>query len=497
MSSETDKLSIKRIKKFNTMLIVGCTVIITAAIAIISALSVITADRVIKDEIRTLTSALTVQINANVSSYFSRMENVCSVILTDPNIASYAPQNTGIGEASKTETDIADRLRTLSAMCSFSDLGIVYNNGITVGNISQNTFNMFNGKVYDTLSDRLKNSHTNWFTGYNSDYSQICHAVRINDNSILFCSFETSNADFEEIFILPPELEEVTVRLVGNDSTVIYSTDRNEISSPLRNDISISFGKTGTFMTDQYLISSEQCSDNRYVICSAPLNEILREKNAAAALIIAAGAIAVILSVLFASFITRKMWEPMKSYVTNLDTKAHTDPVTQLLNKTAFEEAAAEALSNAAGGTKFGLIFIEVDDLKRVNSQSGAAEGDRLLGRAGKFFKNAFDENDIIGRIEGGKFAVLCKIPEKSGGGAAGYVGAKCSGLCKNFYDEANRASTISAGASIFPEHAEYYLPLCSFADNALETAKQNGGSGYAIYSKTGSTNPNSNPDFF
>jgi diguanylate cyclase (GGDEF)-like protein/PAS domain S-box-containing protein len=61
------------------------------------------------------------------------------------------------------------------------------------------------------------------------------------------------------------------------------------------------------------------------------------------------------------------------------------------------------------------LLYLDVDQLKRVNDTFGHPAGDRLLGAVAAILKGTLRESDIIARIGGDEFAVLA-MRSKQGG---------------------------------------------------------------------------------
>lgn len=92
----------------------------------------------------------------------------------------------------------------------------------------------------------------------------------------------------------------------------------------------------------------------------------------------------------------------------NLEQKLLSDDLTGLYNRRGFMHLAAQQLKIARRmGTLLLLIFIDLDDLKKVNDQYGHTEGDQVLAAFAEVLKMTFRESDIIGRVGGDEFAVM------------------------------------------------------------------------------------------
>jgi diguanylate cyclase (GGDEF)-like protein/PAS domain S-box-containing protein len=84
------------------------------------------------------------------------------------------------------------------------------------------------------------------------------------------------------------------------------------------------------------------------------------------------------------------------------------DELTGLYNRRGFMTLAEHTLKTATRMQKtIALIYLDVDNLKRINDTSGHKTGDRALVEIGFVLKKSFRESDIIGRLGGDEFAVL------------------------------------------------------------------------------------------
>lgn len=96
-----------------------------------------------------------------------------------------------------------------------------------------------------------------------------------------------------------------------------------------------------------------------------------------------------------------------------LDLMARSDPLTGLLNRRAFAEAATARLSDGAPQQ---MLFADIDHFKRINDSMGHAEGDRALIHAANVLRAEAPAGSIIARIGGEEFALLIEVKASSGG---------------------------------------------------------------------------------
>ncbi len=93
-------------------------------------------------------------------------------------------------------------------------------------------------------------------------------------------------------------------------------------------------------------------------------------------------------------------------------TASITDELTGLLNRRGFLIFAEKQRSIANRNKKnFSLIFLDLDEMKRINDEFGHREGDMALISVSNILKKTFRASDIIARIGGDEFAILITEP--------------------------------------------------------------------------------------
>jgi diguanylate cyclase (GGDEF)-like protein/PAS domain S-box-containing protein len=90
-----------------------------------------------------------------------------------------------------------------------------------------------------------------------------------------------------------------------------------------------------------------------------------------------------------------------------LERAATTDPLTGLLNRTAFRRAAAEAMAAARHGIPSTLALLDLDHFKAINDTYGHAVGDKALLMVADLLRDRVRAGDVVGRVGGEEFAVL------------------------------------------------------------------------------------------
>ena len=109
-----------------------------------------------------------------------------------------------------------------------------------------------------------------------------------------------------------------------------------------------------------------------------------------------------------AALVVRGLSERVDRLVFALHATARTDPLTDLPNRRAFEEAFAHAAARAdRDGTGLAVLLGDLDAFKDVNDSAGHAAGDALLVQVGEILRATARAGDTVARFGGDEFAVL------------------------------------------------------------------------------------------
>lgn len=161
--------------------------------------------------------------------------------------------------------------------------------------------------------------------------------------------------------------------------------------------------------------------------------------------------------------------------------RARRDPMTGLYNQQTVSELISDTLPECP---RAALMFIDLDNFKRVNDSMGHMAGDEILKKTALILKNSLRSTDICGRIGGDEFVALikniCSTDEVEGCAqricqAMQNMSAQClNGMCV----------TCSIGIALYPNDGTSYTALLKKADSSVYSAKDNGKSCYSFYSK-------------
>ncbi len=168
-----------------------------------------------------------------------------------------------------------------------------------------------------------------------------------------------------------------------------------------------------------------------------------------------------------------------------LRSMALTDALTLLPNRHWLKQNLGATIDAArAASQKLALLFIDLDDFKKINDSLGHAAGDEFLIAVANALRQSLRSRDTVIRLGGDEFTVLA-------GGLAGRddVAAIAGQIveCISRVDcEAVRRgfkARASVGAALFPDDADNDNALMQSADIAMYAAKADGKGRFRMYS--------------
>lgn len=120
----------------------------------------------------------------------------------------------------------------------------------------------------------------------------------------------------------------------------------------------------------------------------------------------------------------------------------------------------------------FALLFIDIDDFKRINDSHGHQKGDFVLCALAELLSNAARAGDTVARYGGEEFVCLLTETGKDGGRSCA---ARIMRSIKDLgYRELPRF-TVSMGLASYPEDGTEAEQIMNAADKRLYTAKAEG----------------------
>jgi diguanylate cyclase (GGDEF)-like protein len=164
----------------------------------------------------------------------------------------------------------------------------------------------------------------------------------------------------------------------------------------------------------------------------------------------------------------------MRSRARELETQAHTDPLTGLGNLRSLQRGLARLVElHRRYRHPFALLLLDIDGLKRINDSHGHPAGDRVLVQVAMAVRRATRSVDLAARLGGDEFCVLA--PEQDMKGAGALAERLAATVTREVAGPGDGPVGVSVGVAACPEHGEEADALVEIADRAMYVAKATG----------------------
>ena len=162
--------------------------------------------------------------------------------------------------------------------------------------------------------------------------------------------------------------------------------------------------------------------------------------------------------------------------------QAFHDSLTGLSNRALFRDRVSHALTLARRqGRSISVLFLDLDDFKRVNDSLGHAMGDRLLVAAAERFLGSARSTDTVARLGGDEFAIL--VEDVMGAEGPSILVERLTDAMKTPFrlggNEVHVSASFGIATALGDETAD---DLLRNADLAMYTAKREGKGRFATY---------------
>lgn len=159
---------------------------------------------------------------------------------------------------------------------------------------------------------------------------------------------------------------------------------------------------------------------------------------------------------------------------------ANTDSVTGLPNRNAIQELIAEAI-DLRGETQVGIVYLDLDNFKKINDAYGHMFGDRLLQAVSLAILSCLEEGQLLARLGGDEFIVLATSTSQVA------LEAMSSRILHQLQQPFRIGlievyTSCSLGIAIAPQHGEDRENVIRNADTAMYTAKESGRGKFCVF---------------
>ncbi|WP_163337768.1 EAL domain-containing protein [Desulfopila sp. IMCC35008] len=173
-----------------------------------------------------------------------------------------------------------------------------------------------------------------------------------------------------------------------------------------------------------------------------------------------------------------------KQALKRLTYQATHDHLTALPNRSLLFDRLHLAITRAhRAGKSVAILFLDLDNFKKVNDQLGHSGGDVLLKMVGKRLKEACRSGDTVARLGGDEFVIL--LEELTDLRVTATVANKFIHLLEPPFHVAGNEFFItgSIGISVYPKDGTGVDELVKHADIAMYEAKKSGRNNYLFFS--------------
>ncbi len=165
--------------------------------------------------------------------------------------------------------------------------------------------------------------------------------------------------------------------------------------------------------------------------------------------------------------------------------QAHYDALTELPNRFLSMDRLSQMLNEAnRNKERVAVLFLDLDDFKKINDSLGHDAGDKLLKEAALRLRDGIRGGDTVGRLGGDEFIVLL-----GGIDDAADVCSVAETLLSKFMDAfridgRELILTASIGISIYPDDGNTPSELLRNSDSAMYHSKEQGRNTYSYFTE-------------
>lgn len=166
--------------------------------------------------------------------------------------------------------------------------------------------------------------------------------------------------------------------------------------------------------------------------------------------------------------------------------QAHYDALTELPNRFLALDRLTQLIKDAGReGSQLAVLFLDLDDFKKINDTMGHDVGDKLLLQAASRLRSAVPDFDTVARLGGDEFIVLLNRINN-----AADAQPVAQALLEKFqapfcHDGREFVLTASLGISIYPGDGDSAAKLLRNADTAMYHSKEHGRNTFHYYKES------------
>jgi len=301
-----------------------------------------------------------------------------------------------------------------------------------------------------------------------------------NSNAVLLFSDEKAGQEMLSSLVASPSLLSASIYSASGGVLAQYRQDKDSALAEPSN----SLKKTGHEFSIKHLDLAQEVRDDEevigWVVLRFGLTQFYNRLMGYMALImvVAFGALLIV------HFFLLRMRATVSRAELHLEFLAHSDPVTSLPNRRAFNRKLDDALKlGEKENIEIGLILMDLDNFKAVNDTLGHQGGDEILRMVAQRLTASSRSADTVCRIGGDEFVIIMSRRDDSATDLDGIAARIVKILTQPFrYQEQEFFLTASIGSSMYPRDAQDSQTLIRKADTAMYAAKLQGKNTFATF---------------
>ncbi len=167
-----------------------------------------------------------------------------------------------------------------------------------------------------------------------------------------------------------------------------------------------------------------------------------------------------------------------------IENLAYYDPLTRLPNRQLLQDRLDVALASAhREGAQLAVMFLDLDNFKRINDSMGHSVGDKVLCEVARRLQSCIREGDTVARLGGDELVLLLTELDDLD---------EVHRTAQRVFDALRDSLTVggtqlyvtaSIGSAVYPDDGTNREDLLKNADTAMYRAKQAGRNGFRLYS--------------
>jgi exopolysaccharide/PEP-CTERM locus tyrosine autokinase len=157
------------------------------------------------------------------------------------------------------------------------------------------------------------------------------------------------------------------------------------------------------------------------------------------------------------------------------------DSLSGLLTSQSLERRARAALAVPGDTRDWSLLYVDCDELHRINEEHGMPAGDEVLARVAEFLRRRLPPDGIAARISGDRFAIVLPMKHED---ASGMAEVLRQGVCQLgiMYGSARLPVTVTLGVAQLESGADPLAHAMAVAEAACRTGKERGRNRIEVY---------------